>query len=92
MLKRSWWAFPLALVLFGLVVTGCGPRAARQETLNQLDECKKALSAMEQKKADLEKQIKDLKAEIERKQGKLSELQAERDSLRQWLDLLEAGY
>ncbi len=91
-MKRLWWSLPLVIAFAMVATTGCGPKMASQETLNQIEECQQAAASARQKIADLEAQIAQLKKQIPAKQQEIQQLQAERDSLNQWLQILEQGY
>ncbi len=89
---RKQWVGLLAVGLLLALSQGCGPKMASQETLNQIQECEAAYQSATQKKAQLEKQIADLKGQIPQLQQELQKLESQRDSLKAWLDLLEQGY
>jgi len=91
-MKRLLWTVPLVLGLALVASTGCGPKMASQETLNQLEECQQAVASARAKVANLEAEIARLKQQIPQEQQKIQALQAERDSLKQWLQVLEQGY
>ena len=93
-MRRFLWGAPVALFLTLAVVatTGCGPKMASQETLNQLEECRQAAASAQQRIAELEAQISELKQQIPQTQQEIQKLEAQRDSLSQWLHILEQGY
>ncbi len=91
-MKRLLWALPLVLILGAVATTGCGPKMASQETLSQIEECQQAVASARSKKANLEAEIARLKQQIPVEQQEIQKLQAERDSLKQWLQILEQGY
>jgi len=86
------WVVPLVFTLAMVATTGCGPKMASQETLNQLEECQQAVASAKAKAAELEAKIAQLKQQIPQAQQEIQQLEAERDSLRQWLQILEQGY
>ncbi len=81
------------LVGTGILVAlfaGCGPKKATKETMSQIEECRKAEESANQKIAELNAQIKELQSE--NLDSKIQSLQHERDSLKNYLELLEKGY
>ncbi len=84
----------IALILVGLgfTLTGCGPKMASQETLAQLDKVCGAADAAQRRVQQLQEQIDQLQKQKSEKAKQLEALKSERDSLREWLDLLEKGY
>lgn len=72
------------------ILAGCGPKKATKETLSQIEECRKAEQAASQKIEELNAQINQL--ESENLDAKIEALQKERDSLKNYLELLEQGY
>ncbi len=81
------------LVLAGALILGaCAPRAKKQ-TLAEIEECQKALSSAEARKAELVSGIEAKKSAVEQKKAQIQNLEAERDSLSFWLhEVLEKGY
>lgn len=81
------------LLLAGVLVLGaCAPRAKKQ-TLAEIEECQKALSSAEARKAELVSGIEAKKTAINEKKAQIQNLEAERDSLSYWLhEVLEKGY
>ncbi len=73
-----------------VILAGCGPRKATKETLSQIEECRKAEQAANQKIEELNAQIKQLQSED--LDSKIQALEHERDSLKNYLNLLEQGY
>jgi len=72
----------LAVVILAVLIIGCGPQMAKKETLNALFEARAALaaaqakitdltSALQTQKADLEKEIAKLEADIAGVQNKI---------------------
>ncbi len=51
----------LAVLLLAIVIIGCGPKMAKQETLDALAEARAALDAAEAKVAELEAEMQALK-------------------------------
>ncbi len=90
--KKARGLIAILSIVFLLVLVGCGPKVASKETLSQLEEAKAAVESAKNKKANLEKQIQDARARITQLEQEIKNLQHERDSLRNWLDLLEKGY
>ncbi len=84
----------IALLIVGLGITlaGCGPKMASEETLAQLNKVCGAADAAQQRIQQLQNQIEELQKQKFEKAKQLEALKAERDSLREWLDLLEKGY
>ncbi len=76
--------------ILAVILTGCGPKKATKETLSQIEECRKAEQAAQQKIEELNAQIQELKSD--NLDGKIQALQHERDSLKNYLNLLEQGY
>ncbi|MDD3803707.1 MAG: hypothetical protein PHW02_04855 [bacterium] len=78
-MKRNFVLTSLILVLLALVFAGCGPKMANQTQIDQLNElrnaadaaesqvqeCKDKIASLESEKAQLLKEIEDLKKEIE---------------------------
>ncbi len=80
------------LLAGALILGACAPRAKKQ-TLAEIEECQKALSSAEAKKAELVANIESKKSAIEEKKAQIQNLEAERDSLSYWLhEVLEKGY
>ncbi len=76
--------------ILAVILAGCGPKKATKETLSQIEECRKAEQAASQKIEELNAQINQLKSE--NLDSKIEALQQERDSLKNYLQLLEQGY
>ena len=76
--------------ILAVILAGCGPKKATKETLSQIEECRKAEQAASQKIDELNAQIKQLQSED--LDSKIQALQHERDSLKNYLELLEQGY
>jgi predicted nucleic acid-binding Zn-ribbon protein len=53
----------LAVLLLAIVLIGCGPKMAKQETLDALAEARAALDAAQAKIAELEDTLADLQAQ-----------------------------
>ena len=92
MLRSKWWGLLIVMAIAGFLVNGCGPRACSPETKGALDECNEALRAAQAKLSELENQLTALKADMASHEADLDMYQMKRDSLRAWLDMLEAGY
>jgi septal ring factor EnvC (AmiA/AmiB activator) len=92
MLRSKWWGLLIVIAIAGFLVNGCGPRACSSETKGALDECNEALRAAQAKLSELETQLTALKAEMATQDADLNMIRMKRDSLRNWLDILEAGY
>jgi septal ring factor EnvC (AmiA/AmiB activator) len=92
MLRSKWWGLLIVIAIAGFLVNGCGPRACSPETKGALDECNEALRAAQAKLSELETQLTALKAEMATQDADLNMIRMKRDSLRNWLDMLEAGY
>jgi len=90
--KKARGLVAILTVLFLVALVGCGPKSASKETLSQLDEAKAAVESAKSRKAELEKRLKEANAKISELEKQIRDLQQEKDSLRKWLDLLEAGY
>jgi len=91
MVKKAIWVMLIAAL--SLVAAGCGPKKATKETLSQIEECKSAYEEAKVRKSDLEKELANLKAQLDEKQQTVETLKAERDSLNDWLtNVLEKGY
>lgn len=92
---RSVWArrVVLGVVLAGAFwVMSCGPKMATPETLSRLEECRAAVSSAQDRVSKLEQEIQQLQAEIQDLKAQIPALEQERDSLKNWLNLLEQGY
>lgn len=76
--------------ILAVILAGCGPKKATKETLSQIEECRKAEQAAQQKIEELNAQIQELKSD--NLDSKIQALQHERDSLKNYLNLLEQGY
>lgn len=80
-----------ALVVAGIAGMACGPKGASKETLSALEEAKAAYEQAVQRRDQLKAQLEELQAKTDLK-DQCASLQAKRDSLRGYLDLLEQGY
>ena len=76
--------------ILAVILAGCGPKKATKETLSQIEECRKAEQAAQQKIEELNAQIQQLQSED--LDSKIQALESERDSLKNYLNLLEQGY
>ena len=76
--------------ILAVILAGCGPKKATKETLSQIEECRKAEQAASQKIDELNAQIRQLQSQD--LDSKIQALQHERDSLKNYLELLEQGY
>ena len=74
----------LAVLLLAIVIIGCGPKMAKQETLDSLAEARAALDAAEAKIAELEGEMQALKATK-------AELEADMTQLEQDIEMLQAN-
>jgi len=76
----------LAIVLAVLVsffgLTGCGPKYASKETLDQLEEAKSACESAKSEVKSLEKQIEELTNEKAAKEAKVAELEKQLEELK----------
>ena len=73
----------LAVLLLAIVIIGCGPKMAKQETLDALAEARAALEAAEAKIAELESEMQMLK-------NRKAELQSEMTKLAKDIETLQA--
>lgn len=92
---KSFWVRTavIGVVLAGtFLITSCGPKMATPETLSRLEECRAAVSSAQDRISKLEQEIQQLQAEIDDLKAQIPALEQERDSLRNWLNLLEQGY
>lgn len=64
------------------LLTGCGPKGAKPETLSELEEAKAACEAARGRAKELELERMDLEEEKATKQDNLAKLTAERDALK----------
>ncbi|MGE3063400.1 MAG: hypothetical protein AB7T10_07165 [bacterium] len=78
-MKRNFVLTGLILIMLAMIFAGCGPKMANQTQLDQLNEirnaadaaeaqvqeCKDKIASLETEKAQLLKEIEDLKKEIE---------------------------
>lgn len=76
--------------MLAVIFAGCGPKKATKETLSQIEECRKAEEAANQKIAELNAKINELKSQ--NLDTQIKALEHERDSLKNYLELLEKGY
>lgn len=80
------------LIAMGIVyITGCA-RGVSKETLNQLEEARKAVEAAQVTLNECKAEKENLAAQKTEKEEMLNKLQAERDSLAQLLELIKQGY
>ncbi len=76
--------------VLAVILAGCGPKKATKETLSQIEECRKAEQSANQKIEELNAQIQQLQSND--LDSKIKALQSERDSLKNYLNILEQGY
>ncbi|KPK72791.1 hypothetical protein AMJ87_03685 [candidate division WOR_3 bacterium SM23_60] len=74
----------LAVLLLAIVIIGCGPKMAKQETLDALAEARAALDAAQAKIAELEGEMQALK-------DKKAELESDMTQLAQDIEMLQAN-
>ena len=86
--------FLIVIAVSGFLIAGvgCGPKKATKESLSKIEELQSAIKSAKTKKSELESKISKLEEELKGKDVKISKLEHERDSLRNWLDILEKGY
>lgn len=70
-------SFPVSLVL-----TGCGPKLAKPETMTELEAAKSAAEAAEAELKALQTELMKCEKEKTEKENKIKELEKERDALK----------
>ena len=76
----------VALLFLAILIVGCGPKMAKQETLDALAEARTALEAAQVKLADLQAQKDALTARRTELETLMADLQAEIDMLQAKID------
>jgi len=76
----------VALLFLAILIIGCGPKMAKQETLNALAEARSALEAAQAKLADLQAQKDALTARRAELETLMADLQTEIDMLQAKID------
>ena len=76
----------LAVILLAIVIIGCGPKMATQETLDALNEARAALEAAQAKIADLEGAIDELNAQKAALEQEIMDLEEEIGTLQSKID------
>lgn len=80
------------LLIAGIMyITGCA-RGVSKETMNQLEEAKRAVEAAKATLNECKAEKENLAAQKAEKEEMFKKLQAERDSLAQLLELIKQGY
>jgi peptidoglycan hydrolase CwlO-like protein len=87
--KLSSLALVLAVAFMFLAISGCGPKGAPQEMLDELDELKAATEACEAKLKTMDSSKTDMEREIETKTSKVATLTEERDALKAKLGIVK---
>ena len=72
----------LAALPVSLVVTGCGPKGAKPETMTELEAAESAAEAAEAELQQLEAELKKCGMDKVEKQSKIDKLEGERDQLK----------
>ncbi len=70
-------AFPISLVL-----SGCGPKAAKPETVTEMEAAKNAAEAAETELQQLEAELNKCGMETVEKENKIKKLERQRDGLK----------
>jgi peptidoglycan hydrolase CwlO-like protein len=76
----------LALLFLAVLIIGCGPKMAKQETLDALAEARAALEAAQARLADLEAEKEMLEMQKAELEQMMTELQEEVDMLQTKID------
>jgi len=76
----------LALLFLAVLIIGCGPKMAKQETLDALAEARAALEAAQARLADLEAEKEMLETQRAELDHMMTELQEEIDMLQTKID------
>ena len=76
----------LAVLLLAIIVVGCGPKMATQETLDALNEARAALEAAQAKIAELEGAIDELRAQKAALEQEIIELEDNIGTLQSKID------
>ena len=87
--KMSSLVLLLAFAVSIAFITGCGPKGAPQELLDELEELKAATEACEAKVKDNESKMKDMEKEIQMKESRIETLTQERDELKAKLGMVK---
>lgn len=88
MVKKLGALFMVAGIVY---VTGCA-RGVSKETLNQLEEARKAVEAAQTALSECNAEKENLANQKMEKDEMLKNLQAEKDSLAELLELIKQGY
>ncbi|HEC78782.1 MAG TPA: hypothetical protein ENI34_06530 [candidate division WOR-3 bacterium] len=76
----------VAVILLAIVIIGCGPKMAKQETLDALNEARAALEAAQTRISELQGEIDALKARKAQLEEEISGLEAEVQALQEKID------
>ncbi len=76
----------LAVLLLTIVVIGCGPKMANQETLDALAEARAALEAAQSKIAELEAEFDELPSMKMALESEIANLNSQIDELQNKID------
>jgi peptidoglycan hydrolase CwlO-like protein len=87
--KMSSLLLLLAFVVSIMLMTGCGPKGAPQEMLDELEELKSATEACEAKVKSNESKKMEMEKEIEMKESRIETLTQERDELKAKLGIVK---